>query len=145
MGQLLFVAQAVQAPRMHRQHLAASTTARSSFGSELWGVHQQHSGKCQRLETARLQQFKHLSDLAQLVAKPITWKELSVHPFIMLEIACGSFLEQSGCESGLSQAPDVRYDQLAVQSGSTARCMACAMRSFLWATICSWQLETCMR
>ena len=60
---------------------AACVEPAGSFGSEIWGVYQQHARGHQRLEAARLKQIRQLSGLAQLVALPILWRELSLCPF----------------------------------------------------------------
>ena len=60
---------------------AACVEPAGSFGSEIWGVYQQHARGHQRLEAARLKQIRQLSGLAQSVALPILWRELSLCPF----------------------------------------------------------------
>ena len=62
-----------------------------SFGSEIWGVYQQHAPGHQRLEAARLKQIWQLSGLSQSMALPIIWRELSLRPFYhawILRAAC---------------------------------------------------------
>ena len=63
---------------------AACVEPAGSFGSEIWGVYQQHARGCleaARLEAARLKQIRQLSGLAQTVALSILWRELSLCPF----------------------------------------------------------------
>ena len=86
-GSPLLSAEALPAPGVQRQRLAAATATCGVRGAswQLWqrdlGVYQQHARGHQRLEAARLKQIRQLSGLAQSVALPILWRELSLCPF----------------------------------------------------------------
>ena len=86
-GSPLLSAEALAAPGLQRQRLAAATATCGVRGAgwQLWqqdlGVYQQHARGHQRLEAARLKQIRQLSGLAQSVALPILWRELSLCPF----------------------------------------------------------------